>query len=120
MKKLFDRSGLASIIFMSVIGCFLGLAIDYYLVSNTFSVSEDVAGSYTPGTYTATEDGFEGPVEVTVDIGENGGIKDLTINAPDETPDVGGAAIPLLKKAILEKKCPRTIYQGRRRYLKQK
>lgn len=103
MKKLFDRSGLASIIFMSVIGCFLALAIDYYLVSNTFSVSEDVAGSYTPGTYTATEDGFEGPVEVTVDIGENGGIKDLTINAPDETPDVGGAAIPLLKKAILEK-----------------
>ena len=103
MKKLFDRSGLASIIFMSIIGCFLALAIDYYLVSNTFSVSEDVAGSYTPGTYTATEDGFEGPVEVTVDIGENGGIKDLTINAPDETPDVGGAAIPLLKKAILEK-----------------
>ena len=73
MKKLFDRSGLASIIFMSIIGCFLALAIDYYLVSNTFSVSEDVAGSYTPGTYTATEDGFEGPVDGNTTVNLDGG-----------------------------------------------
>ncbi len=103
MKKLFDRSGFASLIFMGAISVFLVLAIDFYLVNNAFSVNEDVAGSYTPGTYTATEDGFEGPVEVTVEIGDQGGIKDLTITGANETPDVGGAAIPLLKKAILEK-----------------
>ena len=103
MKKLFDRSGLASLIFMGAISVFVVLAIDFYLVNSVFSVDENVAGSYTPGTYTATEDGFEGPVEVTVEIGDQGGIKDLTITGANETPDVGGAAIPLLKKAILEK-----------------
>ena len=103
MKKLFDRSGIASLLFMGAISFILVLAIDFYLVNSAFSVNEDVAGSYTPGTYTASEDGFEGPVEVTVEIGDQGGIKDLTINGPNETPDVGGAAIPLLKKAILEK-----------------
>ena len=98
MKKLFDRSGLASILFMGAIGAVLALGIDFYLVTTAFSVDENVAGSYT-----AVEDGFEGPVEVTVEIGEQGGIKDLTITGAQETPDVGGAAIPLLKKAILEK-----------------
>lgn len=102
MKKLFDRSGLASLLFMGAISFILALAIDFYLVNNAFSVNEDIAGSYTPGSYTATEDGFEGPVEVTVEIGDNGGITDLTITGANETPDVGGAAIPLLKKAILE------------------
>ncbi len=103
MKNLFDRSGLASILFMGAIGAVLALGIDFYLVTTAFSVDENVAGAYTPGTYTAVEDGFEGPVEVTVEIGEQGGIKDLTITGAQETPDVGGAAIPLLKKAILEK-----------------
>ena len=103
MKKLFDRSGIASLLFMGAISVFLALAIDFYLVNTAFSVNEDIAGSYTPGTYTAVEDGFEGPVEVTVEIGDQGGIKDLTIVGANETPDVGGAAIPLLKKAILEK-----------------
>ena len=103
MKNLFDRSGLASILFMGAIGAVLALGIDFYLATTAFSVDENVAGSYTPGTYTAVEDGFEGPVEVTVEIGEQGGIKDLTITGAQETPDVGGAAIPLLKKAILEK-----------------
>ena len=103
MKKLFDRSGLASLLFMGAISFILALAIDFYLVNSAFSVDEDIAGAYTPGSYTATEDGFEGPVEVTVEIGDNGGITDLTITGANETPDVGGAAIPLLKKAILEK-----------------
>ncbi|MBQ6635000.1 MAG: flavocytochrome c [Lachnospiraceae bacterium] len=88
---------------MGAIGAVLALGIDFYLATTAFSVDENVAGSYTPGTYTAVEDGFEGPVEVTVEIGEQGGIKDLTITGAQETPDVGGAAIPLLKKAILEK-----------------
>ena len=70
MKNLFDRSGLASILFMGAIGAVLALGIDFYLATTAFSVDENVAGSYTPGTYTAVEDGFEGPVEVTVEIGE--------------------------------------------------
>lgn len=33
MKKLFDRSGLASLLFMSAVSAFLVLAIDYYMFS---------------------------------------------------------------------------------------
>ena len=58
-------------------------------------------GSYTPGTYTQTANGFGGPVEVTLTIGENGGIADAVITGNDETPDVGGAAIPELANQIL-------------------
>ena len=31
MKKLFDRSGLASLLFMGAVSAFLVLAIDYYM-----------------------------------------------------------------------------------------
>ena len=64
-------------------------------------LSEDVEGAYKTGSYTATADGFGGPVEVTVEIGSNGGITDVTIKGDKETPDIGGAAIPVLKQAIL-------------------
>lgn len=41
-------------------------------------------------------------MEATVEIGSNGGITDVTLKGEGETPDVGGAAIPLLRKAILD------------------
>jgi uncharacterized membrane protein YkoI len=88
---------------MAAISILLVLAIDYYLVTTASSVNADVAGSYTPGSYTASADGFGGPVDVTVEIGEKGGISNLTVTGESETPDVGGAAIPLLKQAILAK-----------------
>ena len=103
LKRKFDSSGIACLLFMAAISILLVLAIDYYLVTTASSVNADVAGSYTPGSYTASADGFGGPVDVTVEIGEKGGISNLTITGEGETPDVGGAAIPLLKQAILTK-----------------
>ncbi len=62
---------------------------------------EGAKGDFTPGTYTATSSGFGGEVEVTVTIGDNGGISGVDIVGDGETPDVGGAAIPELKNQIL-------------------
>ena len=40
---------------------------------------DDAKGEFTPGTYTATANGFGGDVEVTVTIGDNGGISVLIL-----------------------------------------
>ena len=60
-------------------------------------------GGYAPGVYTASASGFGGMVDVTVTIGDKGGITDVTAVGPDETPDVGGAAIPILVSQILQR-----------------
>ncbi len=60
------------------------------------------SGDYTPGTYTAEAKGFGGPVEVSLTVGDGGGITNVAIKGDAETPDVGGAAIPTLKNAILQ------------------
>ena len=104
IKKWLESSGMSAIVFMGVIGFVLALVLSAFFTSGASSpVSEDVEGAYKTGSYTASADGFGGPVEVTVDIGSNGGITDLTIKGDKETPDVGGAAIPVLKQAILTK-----------------
>ena len=96
-----EPGGITSLIIMGVISLVLAGVLCIYLQSNVFSVSEDIEGAYAPGSYTATADGFGGPVEVTMQIGDNGGITDMSIKGEGETPDVGGAAIPLLQQAIL-------------------
>ena len=102
INKWLKSSGMAAIVFMGVIGFVLAIVLSAFFTSGASSpVSDDVEGAYKTGTYTATADGFGGPVEVSVEIGSNGGITDLTIKGDKETPDVGGAAIPVLKQAIL-------------------
>ena len=101
-KKWLESSGMAAIVFMGGVGCVLAIALSAFFTSGASSpVSEDVEGAYKPGSYSASADGFGGPVEVSVEIGSNGGITDMTIKGDKETPDIGGAAIPVLKQAIL-------------------
>ena len=100
MKRNFLQSGLAAVILMAAISIALVLGLNSSDKGGA-AVSEDVSGAYTPGSYSASADGFGGPVEVTVNVGSNGGITDLTIKGDQETPDVGGAAIPTLKQAAL-------------------
>ena len=63
-------------------------------------------GAFTPApppageAYTASADGFGGPVEVTLTVDE-GTITDVSITGDGETPDVGGAAIPQLKSQVM-------------------
>ncbi len=56
---------------------------------------------YTAGSYSASEQGFGGPVTVTVTVNDSE-ITDVAIEGADETPTVGGAAFDTLKQAILD------------------
>ena len=104
-KKEFLRGVIAAVAAFAIL---LGLeAIERGLPERTdaaaeaMSVSADIEGAYQPGTYTASANGFGGPVEVTLTIGENGGITKADITGASETPDVGGAAIPDLSAQLL-------------------
>ena len=66
------------------------------------SADADTEGEFQAGTYTGTANGFGGPVDVTLTVGEAGGITNVEITGDGETPDVGGAAIPTLADRILE------------------
>ena len=100
MKKGALTNGLIGAIFIAVVSIALVLGLSRMDAAHT-EASADAAGPYTPGTYTASADGFGGPVEVTVEVGKNGGITDITIKGDGETPEIGGAAIPELKKLAL-------------------
>ena len=54
------------------------------------------------GTYTQSEQGFQGDVTVPLTI-ENGKITDAVVEGPNETEGVGLAALPVLQEQILEK-----------------
>lgn len=53
------------------------------------------------GTYEAVQQGFGGEVKVSVTVNDQGKIADLAITGAAETEEVGGAAIPKLKEAIV-------------------
>ena len=72
------------------------------LVSFASAAAEVPAvGIYPPGTYTASAAGFGGDVTVTLKIGPNGGIDDVTLDGPNETPTIGGQALPTLREQVL-------------------
>lgn len=56
---------------------------------------------YTAGTYSASEQGFGGPVKVTITVSESE-ITDVAIEGGSETPTIGGAALDTLKQSILD------------------
>ena len=65
------------------------------------AAAAETEGKYTPGTYTGTADGFGGPVSVTLTVGGDGRISNVSVTGDRETPSVGGAAIPDLAEAVL-------------------
>lgn len=50
---------------------------------------------------TGTADGFGGTIKAEVTVDESGKITDLVLTGEDETPDIGGKALPELQKAIV-------------------
>lgn len=64
--------------------------------------TQAAGGVYTAGTYTASEQGFGGTVEVTITTSDSE-ITEVAIKGDGETPTVGGAAFDTLKDAIKEK-----------------
>ena len=57
--------------------------------------------TFTPGTYSATADGYNGPVSLDVTFDETN-ITDITVTASAETAQVGTVAYDLLIPAIIE------------------
>ena len=58
------------------------------------------AEGYAPGTYTGQAEGFGGPVSVTLTVDGSGRISNVAVTGENETPGVGGAAIPALADAV--------------------
>lgn len=56
---------------------------------------------YTPGTYTASVDGYNGPIVATVKVSEKD-IEELTIDGRYETPEYGGLALEPIRQRILK------------------
>lgn len=63
------------------------------------SASDGGTGTYTPGTYSAKAQGYRGEITVTLTVDENK-ITDVSIEGPDETPEVGGAALDKLAENV--------------------
>lgn len=60
-------------------------------------------GTYQAGTYEASVQGFGGEVKVSVTIGEDGGLTDISIvDCSTETDTIGQAAAPQIAQAMLE------------------
>ncbi|MCO7254124.1 FMN-binding protein [Dickeya oryzae] len=78
---------------ITLLGCLL-------LVAGV-AIAED---QFKAGTYSATGQGIGGDVTVTLDIDAKGVVQKATIDAPDETPEVGGEAAKELAKTMTEKK----------------
>lgn len=87
MKKLFSVL-LSALMVLSVGGC-----------SSSSDNSE--SGKYTAGTYSASSKGFGGDVTVTITV-DASSITDVTVEGPDETESVGGAALADLADQIKE------------------
>ena len=51
--------------------------------------------------FTGTADGFGGTITAEVTVDDSGKITDLVLTGEDETPDIGGKALPELQKAIV-------------------
>ena len=101
MKKKISPAWLLRGAFL-VLTVVLGVFLAVRAVGNA-AARANREGGYAPGVYTASANGFGGVVDVTVTIGDKGGITDVTAVGPDETPDVGGAAIPTLVSQILQR-----------------
>ena len=78
----------------------LSIAAAGLLGSGTVVFAEEEKGKYTPGTYTATAQGLESEVTVTMTFDETS-ITDVVIDVSGETEDIGAAIGDTMKEAIL-------------------
>lgn len=73
-----------------------------YLLGLTLLLASAAAlADVTAGKYEAVSQGFGGEVKVSVTVNDQGVIEDLEIEGATETKNIGAAAIPQLKEAIL-------------------
>ena len=97
-KKKFSNSAIKFLVaYLVALAMILGIR----LIPASASTEAPAAGAYTPGTYSAAGIGFGGNVTATLTVGPSGGIDDVELNGPDETPALGGQALPTLREQVL-------------------
>ena len=91
MKKHMTRN----IILMLVLDVILGIVLALYIASTGTVPAADNAETYTDGTYTASAQGFGGPVAVTLELDASGAISSITIGDDyfNETEGYGKKAL---------------------------
>jgi len=78
--------------------CVAGLWLGLSLLTFASTAWADIV----PGEYSASAQGKESPVNVTLSVDKDGKITQLTVDASHETPELGGVAGKEVGKAILE------------------
>ena len=69
---------------------------------STAETAAVAAGSYTPGTYTASAKGMDGDVPVTITIGDDGTITGVQVDVSGETAGIGAEIGDEVTKQILD------------------
>ena len=64
--------------------------------------TQEPAGTYTPGTYEGSAEGYGGPVTASVTVDDNA-ITEVKLTGDQETPTVGGAALEELETQAKDK-----------------
>lgn len=100
MKRLLILALVAAMALSLLAGCGGSPGNDTGGGTNSETDGGNEAGLYTPGTYTASAQGYGGTVTVTITTSASK-IESIEVDAPDETPAIGGAAIDPLKEAAL-------------------
>lgn len=85
------------LLYMLAVGLMIGLATYYYNKGQ----QRQVALRYTPGTYTATAEGYHGPITLDVTFTPDH-LTDIAIVSEKETEGVGEDALPIYTKRIVE------------------
>ena len=99
MKKI-SRKGFLKLTAAAAMGGITAGALAACESASTAASASSAAGGYTAGTYTATAQGINGDVTVTMTFDAEK-ITEVVIDASGETESIGGAAADLLTPAIL-------------------
>ncbi|MGM3161958.1 TonB family protein [Dickeya undicola] len=78
------------------------LLISLLCAASTAAVAQ--SDQFKAGTYSAAKQGIGGDVTVTLEVDANGTVNKASIDAPSETPEVGGEAAQELAKTMTDKK----------------
>lgn len=97
MKKHMTRN----VILMAILDVVLGIVLSLYIASTGTVPAADNAATYADGTYTASAQGYQSEVSVTVTI-TGGRPTNVVVDASGETPEVGGKAAESLSRSLLE------------------
>ena len=90
MKNIFKKTFMALLVGVMIIG-----------VAGCGAKDDEDSGKFTPGTYTGEADGYGGKITATVEVTKDE-IKDIKVDAPDETDGIGNKAVEIIAGKIVE------------------